>query len=396
MKSIKGNSGITLITLAVTIVVILILAGVTLDVTLGENGILNKSKEAANRMNNLVKEDEAELNELLDELNETMDSNWDSNIEIPEENLDLTYTEDGVPIPAGFYYVGGTKSEGVVISDNVEDKNKGINHEIAKILLGNQFVWIPVENKSEFKRYNNYFDGSLNSFDVLTISEEPSSYATEEERREYSDMIQSVYNNKGFYIGRYEAGIKSNMERTEQSYGVDEEVVIKQGAYVYNYIGWADTEETTNQLGGAVQKSREMYTGKKGYNVKSCLVYGVQWDAIMAFIDPKYKTSTCSSTSFVANTRGKGNFTGKLAVTGSNSNYSIKNIYDLGGNVMEWTMETRTGFGMTNCRFYRGVQFTSSARDCVIPVTGIERIVDSGQTRYEKVGNIGFRIALYL
>ena len=258
MKSIKGNSGITLITLAVTIVVILILAGVTLDVTLGENGILNKSKEAANRMNNLVKEDEAELNELLDELNETMDSNWDSNIEIPEENLDLTYTEDGVPIPAGFYYVGGTKSEGVVISDNVEDKNKGINHEIAKILLGNQFVWIPVENKSEFKRYNNYFDGSLNSFDVLTISEEPSSYATEEERREYSDMIQSVYNNKGFYIGRYEAGIKSNMERTEQSYGVDEEVVIKQGAYVYNYIGWADTEETTNQLGGAVQKSREM------------------------------------------------------------------------------------------------------------------------------------------
>ena len=86
MKSIKGNSGITLITLAVTIVVILILAGVTLDVTLGENGILNKSKEAANRMNNLVKEDEAELNELLDELNETMDSNWDSNIEIPEEN----------------------------------------------------------------------------------------------------------------------------------------------------------------------------------------------------------------------------------------------------------------------------------------------------------------------
>ena len=59
-------------------------------------------------------------------------------------------------------------------------------------------------------------------------------------------------------------------------------------------------------------------------------------------------------------------------------------------------METRTGFGMTNCRFYRGVQFTSSARDCVIPVTGIERIVDSGQTRYEKVGNIGFRIALYL
>ena len=47
MKIIKEKKGITLITLAVTIVVILILAGITIDVTLGENGIINKSKEAA-------------------------------------------------------------------------------------------------------------------------------------------------------------------------------------------------------------------------------------------------------------------------------------------------------------------------------------------------------------
>ena len=45
MKSIKEKRGITLIALAVTIVVILILAGVTIDVTLGDKGILNKSKE---------------------------------------------------------------------------------------------------------------------------------------------------------------------------------------------------------------------------------------------------------------------------------------------------------------------------------------------------------------
>ena len=97
MKIIKEKKGITLITLAVTIVVILILAGVTIDVTLGENGIINKSKEAANRMNNLVKEDEAELNELLNELNATMDSNWNSNIEIPGGN-ETTNTEPNPPI----------------------------------------------------------------------------------------------------------------------------------------------------------------------------------------------------------------------------------------------------------------------------------------------------------
>ena len=86
MKSIKEKKGITLIALAVTIVVILILAGVTIDAVFSDNGIINKAKEAADRMNNLVKEDEAELNELLNELNETMDSNWNSNIEIPEGN----------------------------------------------------------------------------------------------------------------------------------------------------------------------------------------------------------------------------------------------------------------------------------------------------------------------
>ena len=95
MRNIKEKRGITLIVLAVTIVVILILAGVTIDVTLGQNGILEKSKETANRMNNLVKEDETELNELLNELNETMDSNWNSNIEIPDPEPDLpTNIED--------------------------------------------------------------------------------------------------------------------------------------------------------------------------------------------------------------------------------------------------------------------------------------------------------------
>ena len=116
MRNIKEKRGITLITLAVTIVVILILAGVTIDVTLGENGILNKSKEAANRMNNLVKEDETELNELLNELNETMDSNWNSNIEIPDGN-----NEEG----------GNTETGGEDIGDLIDNGTIGIGDYIA-------------------------------------------------------------------------------------------------------------------------------------------------------------------------------------------------------------------------------------------------------------------------
>ena len=72
MKRIKEKRGITLIALAVTIIVILILAGVTIDAVFSENGIINKAKEAANAMNNAVVNDQAELNDLLEELNEIM------------------------------------------------------------------------------------------------------------------------------------------------------------------------------------------------------------------------------------------------------------------------------------------------------------------------------------
>ena len=178
MKSIKGNSGITLITLAVTIVVILILAGGTLDVTLGENGILNKSKEAANRMNNLVKEDETELNELLNELNETMDSNWNSNIEIPDPDPekptdieDVTDIQDEtvqvedeygnkVTIPKGFEVVeeeGTTVPEGIVI----QDKD------------GNQFVWIPVGRVYKDSTGTNYSDIQLGRYTFDTTNGTP-------------------------------------------------------------------------------------------------------------------------------------------------------------------------------------------------------------------------------
>ena len=75
MKNIKEKRGITLIALAVTIVVILILAGVTIDAVFSENGIINKAKEAANAMNNALANDQAELNDLLEELNEIM-NDW--------------------------------------------------------------------------------------------------------------------------------------------------------------------------------------------------------------------------------------------------------------------------------------------------------------------------------
>ena len=74
----------------------------------------------------------------------------------------------------------------------------------------------------------------------------------------------------------------------------------------------------------------------------------------MNFIDPKYATENCDANSFVRDSSGKGWYAqGAPTVTGSNENYAVKNIYDLGGNVIEWTMEAIEVEGIT-FRVFRG------------------------------------------
>ena len=262
--------------------------------------------------------------------------------------------EDGViPLPDGFSYVGGKKSEGIVISDASEDAGKGTSWEVAQTLQGNQFVWIPVDNDEYFKRYDGYYDGNFDDGFVEECAEPYSGgYATEQD--EYDAMEASVLMYNGFYVGRYEAGVKG--ERTS---GINDEVVIKQGKNVYNNIGWSNSDDMKNEKGGAVELSKN-FDATRGYtSVTSTLIYGVQWDAIMQFIDPKYKDEDGTLTSYVANSTERGNYDedentntwrGSLTVTGASANYEVKNIYDLAGNCDEWTMESYDTFS----RVFRG------------------------------------------
>ena len=287
---------------------------------------------------------------------------------------------DGVQIPEGFYYVGGTKEEGIVISDNIEDVNKGTSHEVAKTLKGNQFVWVPVENDNDFKRYAGYYNGTLQDISNYT---EPYENGYEEEDLEYNKMLESVLNNNGFYVSRYEAGTTATTARTSGS-GITDGVVSRQGAYVYNYISWS--ENMTSDQGGAVQKAKE-FARENGYEtVTSTLIYGVQWDAIMQWIDSGYKNEDGTLTSFVADSTGKGNYENSVATTGSNAEYAVKNIYDLAGNVYEWTMESYN----TNIRVYRGGGYGVSGSYFPASVRNIYYFP------YGSFPNVGFRVALYL
>ena len=63
-KTLKNTNGITLIALVVTIVVLLILAGVSINAVFGQDGIIQKAKDAPNRMDQATQNDLDSINEL--------------------------------------------------------------------------------------------------------------------------------------------------------------------------------------------------------------------------------------------------------------------------------------------------------------------------------------------
>ncbi len=416
MRSIKEKRGITLIALAVTIVVILILAGVTIDVTLGENGIINKSIEAANRMNNLVKEDETELNELLNELNETMDSNWNSNIEIPEPEPGPPTIEDTtgiqeetvqveddygnkVTIPKGFEVVeeeGTTVPEGIVI----QDKD------------GNQFVWIPVGRVYKDSSETNYVDiqlgrytfdksngtptlaqaayteeNSKNYEQLVTVEKYYKEYANRENpdgidkpglsgvnaiAKDLEGFVNSVKDYGGYYLARYEASYGSGTSVAD--YKPLSKVSIST-TFSTSTVGslWNNVTQID-----AAKISRNMYKNDNNVEVESDLVNSYAYDTAILFI--QYMSDS--------NYSNRSSINSKIMNTGTTGD-KICNIFDISSNCREWNTE------------YSSCTSTSAAGSGVL--RGGYAPYDNNYSAcrnnyYPKVSNnyFSFRVILYL
>ena len=134
---------------------------------------------------------------------------------------------------------------------------------------------------------------------------------------------------------------------------------------------------TENTKDGAIELARN-FAGENGYKtVTSTLCYGVQWDVALKWIDPEY-------TGFVKDSSGKGCYDGSsLSTTGY---HSEKKIYDLAGNVSEWTMEsydTSSRVDRGGYYYYSGSGYPSSYRNY-------------GSPSNESFEDLGFRVTLYL
>lgn len=301
-----------------------------------------------------------------------------------------------VPIPEGFYYVGGGKETGLVISDNANDENKGVDYTC----VGNQFVWVPVEDYSKFVRGfpaetttgSGIYKMTETVYDTLT---EPFESGYSNEATEYQAMCESVRKNKGFYIARFEAG-DGDITELRQTAVSKHTVVSKKNVYVYNCVPWGKAMNDTStqtisgvaNVSGAVELSKDMYKGST--SVVSTLCYGVQWDAAMNFVS--------DATHSIMDSRTWGNYsdsTGSAAtnsgnastgLTGNNEAWQAKNIYDLAGNTYEWTMEAFSGG-----RVVRGGSLWDSGQSGKNPASSREQgTVSSAELA------VSFRVALYI
>ena len=186
-------------------------------------------------------------------------------------------------------------------------------------------------------------------------------------------MYESVYKNKGFFIGRYETGAK--LERVDEldtnNQGEQNEIFVQKGLNVYNYVPWGNNMISTEPyegIIGAVELSRNFAKKNNYISVESTLCYGVQWDAILQYIGNDEATVGVE-------TKEKLNLTGV-------SNDIKHNIYDLSGNVREWTMEARYDYGRVG-------------RGGTISYSNPPSKRNANEPNYRDK-NIGFRIALYI
>ena len=339
----KFNQGITLVALVVTIVVLLILSSVSLNLVLGDNGIIVKAKEAAETTAAAQEKEAMERNLLEKEL---------------ENSLSTPAVEptDGVKIPTGFYYVGGTKASGIVISDNKNDKNKYRNQKVVGTdLLGNQYVWIPctTDNTSSDLQYTRTewgveADGDDNSRaikDELTLTDASVTYSNADTAnginadvsKEIVAQIKaekaSVAQYGGYYIGRYEVGKNSDT------------AVVKYNQTPYASITWST----------AYGLAKKIITNSE---VNSYLCSSYAWDTAVNFIqnNSTAKNYATSIEGFNGNWNPQavkdpsGNVI-KPAGTSQQLNTGLTtqfcNIFDMGGNEAEFTTELNPGTSET-------------------------------------------------
>ena len=396
-EKLKKQTGITLISLIITIIIMLILVGVSVTIAIN-GGLFIKVKDAGNRTEEEIEKELALLEgpiEIDGKKYATYEDYIENKemIELPEgwtvTETPLEWTkEDGtindkvtaikdennniVPLPEGYSVSEEegeyTVSKGLVITDGE-----------------NEFVWIPVPEETTFGAtytYESYSepkyikkndsntkalydsqttidyyygkkDGkSFYTIDInsagtndLATNTTASNGTTFDYGYHYNEMVTSVNKYNGFYIGRYETTINKN------------KIGSKEGATILSSDkSISQTNYKNCRWWGLYAVQRNSDVKGNGSIVQTNMVWGRQWEAMLAYFKSEGKTYTTTELTTLS-TSGKqmaGRAEYKYTPTDGEEKIisdEICNIYDLRGNVFDWTAEAG---GINRGRISRG------------------------------------------
>ena len=441
----KNNKGITLVALVVTIVVLLILAGVSINLVLGNNGIIAKAKDAKTKSAEASQNDLIGMNELAQQLEEKINGSTGSG----SGNGGTGGSGAGTKVPAE-----ATAETAPYFPDNTFTKKEGTIDTglVIQDASGNEYVWVVVPRttavykttglgkttftdadytsiETDLKEYTKTYRRSTSFTDTWYADDQNEGWLSETEYKTLKNsMLKSVYENGGFYVGRYEAGIGTNRTSIEAQVNGKYPVpttapVTKADAYPYTYVTRTQAQNLASNVNSGTKTSS--------------LMFGVQWDLVLAFMskDTAKVTSTSiltSDSTTIGNyynstfdlNRGKyaqngqlgnpwKNFdsalgsivvsnetTGKmkkteqssyengiLLTTGGTEQSKVMNIYDIAGNVGEWTLE-KTFDTNSPCAFRGG---SCDDAGSINPAAS-RNIIFSTDFSYS---DIGFRVSLF-
>ena len=453
-RNYSNQTGITLIALVVTIVVLLILAGVSINALFGDSGIINKAKDAQNKMDQAAENDQKGINELSNWLDSKINGNSGGNTtggnttggddkpstsELPSTSYTIPYYPDNT-----FTKVEETNlSNGLVIQDGSENRNEYVWIEVPKTAEVYPTAGLKITNfteteytaiETDLHTYTDYYrrdkNGTLTSYKDEYYSDDVTGLTSAQYTELKQKMLKSVYENGGFWIGRYEAGITKNRNSKDEKITaapLSKAGTVENAVYPYTYVTCSQAQTLASQL--STEKS---YT--------SSLMFGVQWDLVLKHIEVKaveqgtelatiqsalrtdskdwgnsrdatfkinrgkyadYKNYTLSTTWTPYNQTTSNNFVnsnsvkqvqssdgnGILLTTGASDTCQKMNIYDLAGNVFEWTLEY-TAYTNNTCA-PRGGTYEDVGSYCPASYRNI-----SFSTTYSS-HRLGFRPSLY-